>query len=660
MSAILDKLLTLLAPRRREYLIIDQEFIILETSLRAECFADCPQEIVTGNDIRLGFPELIGIEDTFTSIFQGKEEHFELKGLGRFPPQHSLLYFNLYVVKNLFKEGIENNLIILLEDVTEQMVLEQNLVQASNENSLLVSKLLASKAYIDQIITSMADALLVTTQSGIIKTANPTAQILFGYSEEELIGSSLAKIISDEFFLANNNHPSTPDNFLHHAEVVCQTKLGKKLTVAFSYSAIHTEFEELKNFIYIGRDITERQRTQKRLAVQHATTRIMSEAANLDEASPKLLQAICENLDWDIGELWIPTESLVISLNSKANTPISTTLRCTQMWVKPSITALEFLESSRKTTFTFGVGLPGHIWASRFSYWIPDVVDDTNFVRLKLAAAAGLHGAFGFPIQSDGEVLGVMIFFSRDKLQPDQYLLEVMGGIGNQLGQFIKRKQAEAALLDQREQTEHLLANILPSPIVARLKKQPGTIAEDFADVTVMFADIVGFTEISTLTSPTELVELLNTIFSKFDQLAEVHGLEKIKTIGDAYMVVGGVPKPQCNHAQAIAEMALDVQQAIANFHSESGKPLSLRIGINTGPVVAGIIGIKKFSYDLWGDVVNIASRMESQGLPGQIQVTASTYERLKNQYLLEKRGIIQVKGKGEMTTYLLVGRKEL
>ncbi|NEQ23092.1 MAG: PAS domain S-box protein [Microcoleus sp. SIO2G3] len=505
----------------------------------------------------------------------------------------------------------------------------------------------------------MADALLVTTQSGTIKTVNRAAQVLFGYSEDELVGKSILEIIIDEKFLvATTKQPSLLQNLLNNVEVACQTKTGEKVTVAFSCSAIQTDFDDLQNFIYIGRDVTEYQRTQKRLAAQHAATRIMSESATLDEASTKILKAICENLEWDIGELWIPTEFSSVSTDRNNNVVTSTILRCVETWVRPSITALEFLESSRETTFALGVGLPGHIWASRFSYWIPDVVDDTNFVRLKLAAAAGLHGAFGFPIQSDGEVLGVMIFFSREKLQPDEYLLEVMDGIGNQLGQFFKRKQAEVALRHQREQTERLLVNILPSPIVDRLKEQPGTIAEDFADVTVMFADIVGFTELSALTSPTEMVELLNAIFSKFDQLAEVHKLEKIKTIGDAYMVVGGVPKPQGNHAQAIAEMALDMQNAIANFHTESGKVLSLRIGINTGPVVAGIIGIKKFSYDLWGDVVNVASRMESHGLAGKIQVTTSTYERLKNQYLFHKRGVIPVKGKGEMTTYLLVGRK--
>jgi len=221
-----------------------------------------------------------------------------------------------------------------------------------------------------------------------------------------------------------------------------------------------------------------------------------------------------------------------------------------------------------------------------------------------------------------------------------------------------ERLQAEEALRYQQQQTERLLLNILPGPIAERLKQEETTIAENFADVTVMFADLVGFTELSSTVSPTELVEILNVIFSEFDQLAEKHGLEKIKTIGDAYMVVGGLPVPQSNHAIAIAEMALDMQTSIAQFSEETGRILNIRIGINTGPVVAGVIGTKKFIYDLWGDTVNIASRMESHGLPGEIQITEATYEYLRDRYFFEGRGEIPVKGKGKMNTYFIVGRK--
>ncbi|MEH2125770.1 adenylate/guanylate cyclase domain-containing protein [Nostoc sp.] len=218
--------------------------------------------------------------------------------------------------------------------------------------------------------------------------------------------------------------------------------------------------------------------------------------------------------------------------------------------------------------------------------------------------------------------------------------------------EFYARKAMELA----QHKSERLLLNILPEMIAEQLKQQPATIADNFLEVTVLFADIVGFTELSSHTSPAELVELLNTIFCLFDQLAERHGVEKIKTIGDAYMAVAGLPNQSNNHAPAIANMALDMQNAVATFNKENNQSFSIRIGISTGPVVAGVIGLKKFAYDLWGDTVNIASRMESHGIAGSIQVCEASYQLLKDKYLLEKRGLIQVKGKGEMMTYILKG----
>jgi class 3 adenylate cyclase len=221
-----------------------------------------------------------------------------------------------------------------------------------------------------------------------------------------------------------------------------------------------------------------------------------------------------------------------------------------------------------------------------------------------------------------------------------------------------QRQQAEAVLRAEQEKSERLLLNILPEPIARQLKEGRSSIANGFAEATILFADLVNFTQLSERKSPTQLVELLNEIFSAFDRLTEQHGLEKIKTIGDAYMVVGGLPVPRHDHAQAVAEMALDMQREVARLSREQGETFNIRIGINTGPVVAGVIGTKKFIYDLWGDAVNTASRMESHGIAGAIQVTESTYERLQDNYRFQERGVIQVKGKGEMTTYFLLGKK--
>ncbi len=218
--------------------------------------------------------------------------------------------------------------------------------------------------------------------------------------------------------------------------------------------------------------------------------------------------------------------------------------------------------------------------------------------------------------------------------------------------EFNARKELEAA----QEKSERLLLNILPEMIAEQLKQQQTTIADSFHEVSVLFADIVGFTELSSHISPQNLVELLNEIFTIFDKLAERHGVEKIKTIGDAYMAVAGLPIQRSDHAQAIAMMALDMQQAISIFNQERNLSFHIRIGISTGPVVAGVIGLKKFAYDLWGDTVNTASRMESHGLAGCIQVCESSYLHLKDKFMLEKRGLIKIKGKGEMMTYLLKG----
>jgi adenylate cyclase len=209
----------------------------------------------------------------------------------------------------------------------------------------------------------------------------------------------------------------------------------------------------------------------------------------------------------------------------------------------------------------------------------------------------------------------------------------------------------------QKEEIEELLLNILPKAIAERLQEGQSLIADSFSDVSVLFADLVGFTNFASQKTAAETVKVLNQIFSEFDQLSLHHGLEKIKTIGDAYMVVGGLPEPQENHAEAIAQMALDMQAAVASFNAKNNHSFSLRIGINIGGVVAGVIGLTKFSYDLWGDTVNVAQRMESNGIPGQIQVTAAVYERLKDRFSFKMRGAIEIKGKGEMIVYLLLGR---
>ncbi len=319
-----------------------------------------------------------------------------------------------------------------------------------------------------------------------------------------------------------------------------------------------------------------------------------------------------------------------------------------------SITTLEdgrFIEVNNSFLEVFGYCLEEVIGRTitQLNFWV-NLENRTRILQMVQDTGVVYNEEVHFRTKS-GAVKTVLL--SSEQIDIDGNLCLV--GVINDI---TERKLAEESLRAEQEKSELLLLNILPKAIADELKQNQSVKPTQFDEVTILFADIVGFTPLASGMSPTEVVNLLNQIFSTFDQLAEQHGLEKIKTIGDAYMVAGGLPVPRKGHAEAVAEMALDMQREIAKFQRDNSEPLCIRIGINTGPVVAGVIGIKKFIYDLWGDTVNVASRMESQGVPGRIQVTTATYEYLKDKFLLEEREAILVKGKGKMITYWLMGKK--
>jgi class 3 adenylate cyclase len=225
-----------------------------------------------------------------------------------------------------------------------------------------------------------------------------------------------------------------------------------------------------------------------------------------------------------------------------------------------------------------------------------------------------------------------------------------------QMDQSARREFLAMRMLgEERERSERLLLNILPASIAERLKSSEAAIADHSEEVTVLFADIVGFTPLSARKTPQALVQMLDRIFTEFDTLAEAHGLEKIKTIGDAYMAAAGLPERRADHAPAAARMAQGMLEAVARIAGETGEALALRIGLHSGPVVAGVIGTKKFSYDMWGDTVNTASRMESHGVPGAVHCSEATAALLQAGFALTARGGIEVEGKGEMHTFLLM-----
>ena len=218
--------------------------------------------------------------------------------------------------------------------------------------------------------------------------------------------------------------------------------------------------------------------------------------------------------------------------------------------------------------------------------------------------------------------------------------------------------RAEKELAAEYERSESLLANILPARIAQRLKDpHRDVIADRYDDASVLFADIAGFTQRASDTTPTELVRFLDHLYTDLDTLVDRHGLEKIKTSGDSYMIVSGVPEPRPDHLEALADLALDMVDAVAELTDPNGRPVPLRIGLAAGPVVAGVVGARKFFYDVWGDAVNVAARMETTDVEGRIQVPQNVYERLKDAFVLEARGAVEVKGKGVMQTWYLMGR---
>ncbi|MBI2568411.1 MAG: hypothetical protein HYV63_15420 [Candidatus Schekmanbacteria bacterium] len=243
----------------------------------------------------------------------------------------------------------------------------------------------------------------------------------------------------------------------------------------------------------------------------------------------------------------------------------------------------------------------------------------------------------------------------------------VVGGlICRQTEQYARQEFLQARTIEaqretirrEQERSERLLLNILPESVAARLKAGENRVADGYEMVTVLFADIVDFTVLSQQLTPDAVVKLLNDLFTRFDEVAAAQGVEKIKTVGDAYMAVSGLPSPRADHARAIAETALALQRVAQEVRERTGMPIALRIGAHSGPVVAGVIGSSKLAYDLWGDTVNTASRMESHGCPGELHVTAATYELLRRDYDCIERGVVEVKGKGPMRTYLVRGRR--
>jgi len=639
-----------------EFITIDDRFAVVAASERAAQFVGEGATLDRDTDIFTVLPELFGLEEVLNAIRTGEQEHFELPAIARIDADGTACYLDLYVTRDTEhscadSSSEEMQLVLFLEDVTHRMQLEQTLVQSSNEMSLLIERLSASEAYAEQIVRSMPDALIVTKLSGTIVKTNSYTLDLLGYEEAELIDRPLVDILDDRNFDISEIQRflfEDEGEVLKKIELVCTCKDNRKAIVSFSCAVKPAGTDEPAQLIYIGRDITKSYRAQRRLMAQNTVTSVLSMAHSFTEALPKLLQGLCEGLDWDICEFWQPSRPME---DNNASPP---SLHCVDLWAKP------FVDTSQWSHVAFAerCSWVEASWQQCEVLWRSVSDGELASERTSVAKSLLLDTMMFCPLRVGEEQIGVLGLFSQSTLDRDEELVQMMETVGNQIGQFFQRKLAEEALRQEQIKTEKLLLNILPAAIAERLKDEPTTIADNYTEVTILFADIVGFTKLSSQIPATELVQLLNHVFSAFDRLSERHGLEKIKTIGDAYMVVGGLPQPRSDHAEAIAQMALDMQLVITEFNRQTHSSLDIRIGIHSGPVVAGVIGLKKFVYDLWGDTVNTASRMESHGIAGQIQVSAETHTRLRHKFVLTERGTIDIKGKGTMKTYLLLGQR--
>lgn len=518
------------------------------------------------------------------------------------------------------------------DNINQAILFLQAFLSVITTTSLLLAATVAERASAEnllreseikyrELVESGNSIIVKLDTQGKITFFNEFAQKFFGFSEGEIVGKSPVGIIVNQNEAVENslakmiieigNNPE----FYQQNEIEHIRKNGEKVWVSWSNKMLLDANNKFIGIIAIGTDITERRKAE--LAIQK-----LNEELEIRVAERTATLAATEA---ELRGLFAAMTDVILIVDSQGYflKIVST---------NPALLFKPLSEQVGKTLHEL----------------LPKAEADICFTSIKNALATQKTINFEYSLYINNQ----QVWFSAN-ISPlsEEKVIWVARDISD-------RKKSEVELRLAKERSEQLLLNILPQPIAERLKEDSSVIAESFNEVTIMFADIVGFTSLSTKLQPIELVNLLNEIFSTFDQLVEELGLEKIKTIGDAYMVAGGLPIPRSDHAEAIADLALTMLNVMQQFQSNLNEELQIRIGINTGIVVAGVIGKKKFIYDLWGDAVNVASRMESHGIPGYIQVTEATYQKLKHKYIFEKREEIHVKGKGKMTTYFLNSRQ--
>lgn len=568
--------------------------------------------------------------------------------------------------RTIAREGIKQNLEVYkdrpvyitelrsLADAFKQMAmqlsqsflaLEESTEQLEERVEERTAQLAAAEAELRGLFEAMTELVIVFDAEGRhLKIASINPSLLYA-SYTEKLGKKLSEVFA----------PEIVDTFLGYIEQA----LSSKRTLNVEYCLAVEERGEIwcaasispisdNSVIWVARDITSRKQAERALALEAARDNLLGQISrafidrDLDTAINLALQLMGEFTECD--------RSYVMGYDRNQ---YSVTHPWLAAGIEPLIDQVQGLSELAFPWFNQKCQSGQTIKICSPTDLPPEAIAEKAFLE-----QYGIQAMLHVPMLHLDKLVGFIGLdcnSTKDWTEEDIKMLELVGEI---IAIARARQAAEQALRLEQEKSERLLLNILPEPIAEKLKQSQEHIAENFEEVTIMFADIVGFTPLSARLEPIALVSLLNQIFSTFDELALQLGLEKIKTIGDAYMVAAGLPIPRPDHAEAIADMALAMQAAVNNFQVEVGDSFQIRIGINSGVVVAGVIGIKKFIYDLWGDAVNVASRMESSGEPGRIQVTTATYKLLLDKYLFEERGKISVKGKGEMKTYWLIGKK--
>jgi PAS domain S-box-containing protein len=536
--------------------------------------------------------------------------------------------------------------LIIVRDITDRKRAEAALKNSEEK---------FSKAF-----RSSPDFITISTlEEGKFIDVNESFLRSSGYSREEVIGRTTADlgIWAQPQERAIIRQILQDDGAIHSLEFEFCKKSGEIVVGLLSAEIVN--LEDQLYLLAVTTDITQRKQAEEVLRLSEAKYR---ELAQQEELLNRLAKAIRNSLDLDtILETAVHEVRNLLEID-----------RCHFMWFH--VLPEPYWETVKESK---PLDLPSHLGRYPLGNFVSepkafmeelfqmnirlshDVRTLTDPMEQHFLAAMDIAAFLSIPIRVGADSIGVLYcaHCSGIRLWVKREV-ELVQAVADQVAIAISQAELYEQARTAQEQSDRLLLNILPEAIAERLKQDEHTIADSFEEVSVLFADLVGFTQLSGQISPHELVKQLNEIFSTFDRLAQRLGLEKIKTIGDAYMVVGGLPTPRADHAEAIAQMALDMQLAINRFKRDDGTSFHIRIGISCGPVVAGVIGLNKFIYDLWGDTVNTASRMESLGIPDRIQVTADTYKRLRHKFIFEKRGTIQVKGKGEMVTYFLEGRK--